>query len=942
MSTTSSTTPRRFSLSRLFDDPYRLLLALAVLLYIWIFTSLAFDLHTGMRTHKADLGQMDQAIWNTSRGRFVESIQNDYVSSRLTDHVEPIYALISPVLWVWDDVRALLLLQVVAVAVGAIPLYALALEKLNQLLPLSTRRLIWHREPMEQLTRPIAMAIAIAYLLAPQLQAAVLTEFHAIPLSVPLILWAFWAVERQRWWQFAIAALLITSVKEEAALLGAGLGAWAMWRIIGCWLLVVDWRGEEAERRGRAGADGDSSRNTHHGTRTTDYALRITHYGLPFTIALTVTLLSLAWFYVATFVVVPAYANPIYGVAESTYFQRYGALGGSPADIFKSFFTQPGVVWQIATEPARVDYLWGLLAVFSFLCLLAPEILLLVLPLLLANMLSAFAPQYYGEFHYSAPLVPYVAVAAAYGTGRLWRSLARRASRQSGSFQHMPAASAPVMALTAFFTNAQNTLRPMIATTLVIWLLIWAGVRYLEAGHGPLGGRYSPTPITEHHRLLPRFTAQIPADAAVSATAAVHPHVSHRRYVYQFPWGVEPTEKANWALLDVTTNTDMAPGDLKATVERMLAADWGIVDAADGFLLLRKGADAKEIPDAFYTFARVRGSGTGDWIRNSQLAIRNSASFGPLTYLGLELEDWPRWRQTKVTTLWRVEEGFEAGTVRPRLGLHSATGELLYDHDTIAPPALVWYPPGQWQPGEIIRLETLWLFLPRHWGAAVGVVHGPNPLMAADRLPVVDPAQGSIVDESGTLALVAAFARQTDDSLAALPVAEDLLPTAVKRTAYPRTSELSGSFGDGHEVRVTAWLPTTTMPAGDRLDLWLEWQTGGTRLLQNLTAFIHLRDAEGNISQNDGAPRYFVHLSKDQEILADWRQLHLPPDLPAGYYDLVIGLFDPITGERLTAFDAGNHPTGNELFLGRIQVGAPRIPDQACALIPLTCASQAE
>ena len=51
--------------------------------------------------------------------------------------------------------------------------------------------------------RPLAFALAVAYLLAPQLQSAVLTEFHAVPLAVPLILWALWAVEVRRWGQFA-------------------------------------------------------------------------------------------------------------------------------------------------------------------------------------------------------------------------------------------------------------------------------------------------------------------------------------------------------------------------------------------------------------------------------------------------------------------------------------------------------------------------------------------------------------------------------------------------------------------------------------------------------------------------------------------------------------------------------------------------------------------
>ena len=37
----------------------------------------------------------------------------------------------------------------------------------------------------------------------------------------------------------------------------------------------------------------------------------------------------------------------------------------------------------------------------------------------------------------------------------------------------------------------------------------------------------------------------------------------------------------------------------------MLAGEWGVVDAADGFMLLRKGAARKTLPDAFYDFVRI-------------------------------------------------------------------------------------------------------------------------------------------------------------------------------------------------------------------------------------------------------------------------------------------------------------------------------------------------
>jgi uncharacterized membrane protein len=950
----------RLSIANWLSDPYRLLLLLAVLLYVGIFTDLAFDLHAGMRTHKADLGQMDQAIWNTSRGRFVEATENDIQSTRLTDHVEPIFVLISPLFWVWDDVRALLLLQVVAVAIGAFPLYALALEKLNQLLSPADRSRIWLRDPVEQLTRPLALALAVAYLLAPQLQAAVLTEFHAIPLAVPLILWAFWAVEFRRWGQFAVAALLVTSVKEEAALLGAGLGVWAMWRIAGG-------RWQIAGGRQKTKDGGRKTNVDQYPISNTQYPISDPQSPIPdprsLALAATVTILSLLWFYVATFVIVPSYAVGFYDVAESSYFRRYGALGDSPLDILTSFFTQPGLVWQIATEPARIDYFWGLLAVFAFLSLFAPEILLIGLPLLLANQLSAYPAQYYGEFHYSAPLIPYFAVAAAYGLGRLWRFLARRVNRRSGSFQHLPAASAPMMALVSLFTNAQTALRPLLAWGLVLWLLIWGGWRYADAGFGPWGGRYSPTPITAHHHLLERFAAQIPADAAdgpsaVSATSAVHPHLSHRRILYQFPWGIEPTEKADWALLDVTTNTDMAPGDLKAVVDRMLARDWGIVDAADGFLLLRRGAEVKEIPDAFYSFVRDRGLGTGDTaekakgkrqsakvddessfvIRPSPLAPRNSVSFGPLTFLGVELEDWPRWRQTKVTTIWRVEESFTPGSVRPWLELRTPDGAPLYNYAESSPPALVWYPPERWQPGEIIRIQTLWLFLPRSWGAAVGVVHGPDPSASADRLPVAEITNGQF-DESGTLAVVAAFSRQPDDTLVALPVGSSALPAAIPPTQP--VDAISGYWGMDRQVTVTAWLPRRAA-AGNPLDLWLHWQQREEIPFARAMPFVHLRREGETLTQADGWPRFFVPLPRSAEDLTDWRQLSLPADLPPGEVELYIGLFDPITGERLDAFDAGGHPVGNELLLGRVHIDPPLIPDQACALIPPACASQIE
>ena len=890
------------------SDPWLWLLAGLVVIYVVLFTAQAWDLHAGMRTHRSDLGQIDQSIWNSSRGRFLAQTDNGYEATRLTDHVEPILVLISPVYWLWDDVRALLLLQVVAVALGVFPLYLLALRRFAVLLAPQERRQIWRIEPVQQLTRPLAFALGAAYLLAPQLQSAVLTEFHAAPLAVPLILWAFWAVDARRWGQFVVAALLTALVKEEIALLAAGLGAWTVWR---AW-----W---DAREEGRQWATVNGQRSMVNAappsSTISNQQSIINNSALPdFQQALSrsqklgilsgaaILLFSLVWFYVATFVIVPANSAQVYGVAESTYFQRYGALGDSSTDILKSIVTRPDLVWQIAREPARVAYLAGLLAIFAWFPLLGAEILLLALPVLLANLLSAYPAQYFGEFHYSAPLVPYFAVAAAYGLGRLWRFLARRLDRASPAYQHLPAAGAGTMAAAAMAQNARTAIMPLVSAGLVVWTLAWAGGNYLLHGRGPLAGRFDPTPITAHHRLLDRFVAQLPADAAVTATAAVHPHVSHRRYVYQFPLGLNAPVPAGWALLDVTTNTDMAPGDLKTQVDAMLAGEWGVVDAADGFLLLAKGAPEKSIPEAFYSFARVAQD-------------VQPAPAGPLQLVDLRADDWSRWRQTKLVAEWQVGEGFDAQTMAPWLEIVTPQQEVIATVNTAAPPALVWYPPKRWQPGETVRVTTLPLSLPPVMGVrAAGATSQPTAFFRRD--------------DAGDM-------QRVPVALASAPDLESSLAEAGFGPLRSATAQVT--LPDGAAGTLTATIADRAYRPGEAIDLWLQWGVGAWP--ENLAAFVHLRHDGETVAQSDSPPVFFGPALPAQadarSFINDWRQVAIPAAAaPDGDWTLAVGIYDTQTGERMAIGD------GNELLAGSLRVQATPVPDQTCALIPATCASQ--
>jgi len=799
------------------NRPSKIVLSFLILCYIWLFTTLAFDQHMGMRTHKADLGQIDQAIWNSSQVRFVETTDNGFVATRMTDHVEPILALISPIFWLWNDVRALLLLQVIFVAVGTWLVYGLAEDKGGT----------------------IPIVIAIAYLMTPQLQSALLTEFHAAPLAVPFILWAFWSIDRGNWQQTLLAILLTASVKEEMALLAVGLGIWGVWRF------KID----------------DLHTDSPYGALTA---------------LIGITVLSLVWFITATFIIVPAHAVEVYGTAESTYFKRYGALGDSPLDIFGSFFTQPKVVWQIITETVRLNYLWYLIAPFGFLSLLAPEILLLALPLLLANLLSAYPAQYYGEFHYSAPLVPYFVVSAIYGMRRL--------------------------------TNLR--LNRLGLPLLAIWILCWAIVTYIQLGSGPGAGRYDPTPITNHHHLLQRLIKQIPTDAAVTATAAVHPHVSHRRYVYQFPIGLDiPTidHPAEWALLDVTTATDMAPGDVKYHVDNMLADGWGVEEGIDGFLLLRRGGSMTHIPDTFYDFAR----------REAEPMFEENLQ--PLKFIATIVEDWPRWRQTKITTQWQVGQNFADHPVIPALEIRTPTGHMLYTMTDLMPPVLLWYPPKRWQTNEVIQITSLPLYLPRRWGIVVKeTAHMNAPWMLAQ-----------------------AYERSLDDRLS----------TGIDIQKLSLGTLTSGSFRfmpedntNSQHIELQAEVLESTTWLGAVVNLRLRWD-GIDKWPANLTPFVHLRQDDRNLSQNDGLPRFFVFedssmLLEKQGFLDDWRQLAVPLSSDARVGDVlqvVVGLYDPRSGRRADLLDIDGQLNGTELFVDSLKITSPPILDQTCALIAATC-----
>jgi uncharacterized membrane protein len=180
---------------------------LAAAAFASVFGTASVLRHRTFGSGRFDLGNMTQAVWSTAHGNFlsVTDVHGEQIS-RLGSHFDPILAALAPLWWVWPSPELLLVVQAVAVASGAIPVYWLARKHFD---------LEWP-----------AAALAVAYLLYPPVQWLTMSDFHPVALACPLLLFAWWHLDERRLWAFALLAAAAIATKEHVGLAVAAMGIW--------------------------------------------------------------------------------------------------------------------------------------------------------------------------------------------------------------------------------------------------------------------------------------------------------------------------------------------------------------------------------------------------------------------------------------------------------------------------------------------------------------------------------------------------------------------------------------------------------------------------------------------------------------------------------------------------------------------------------------------
>ena len=148
----------------------------------------------------ADLGLYTQTIATALHGSYnqVEHGNHFYV------HFSPVYFFMAPILAIAPSPLTLQVVQAVACALTAPPIYLFARKRVDERL---------------------AIAIALVALVYPPLLGMSLSEFHENAFAPATIAWLLWAVDRRSWLPASLLAALALTIKEDEAVILAVLGA---------------------------------------------------------------------------------------------------------------------------------------------------------------------------------------------------------------------------------------------------------------------------------------------------------------------------------------------------------------------------------------------------------------------------------------------------------------------------------------------------------------------------------------------------------------------------------------------------------------------------------------------------------------------------------------------------------------------------------------------
>lgn len=209
---------------------------------------------------------------------------------------------------------------------------------------------------------------SFVYLVYPSVHNCTMYGFHFEELTIGLAPFAFYALIKHKRVLFVLLCLLMMMVKENIAAMVCMFGVYAFFR------------GERI-------------------------------------VGVFVALVSAVWFYLCIYVIIPNFTPP----GDITYSHSFFSnLVGTKDSSFQTvLINMMGLITSILSDPFKATFLFHLIAPLAFLPLLAPDVLIIALPIFAQLLFSGYVRFHSISIFYQSAVLPFVLIAAIYGFQRL-------------------------------------------------------------------------------------------------------------------------------------------------------------------------------------------------------------------------------------------------------------------------------------------------------------------------------------------------------------------------------------------------------------------------------------------------------------------------------------------------------------------------------------------
>lgn len=326
----------------------------AVLAWIWVIGRLVVDRHNSFATFDFDLGIHDQSLWLLSQGKWFNTVCGLPVFGH---HAMFMYWLLVPFVWLGGGPNLWNLIQVAALALGAVPVYLIARHRLR--------------------SDVLACMLGLSWLLLPTVSFLAWETWHPETLAIPFLMMGYhYATTRPEGFG--------TDVRRRNITAFAWLLAAMLWKedialaVMGIAILLI------AKKRWKFGC-------------------------------------ALLGFAAVYFLIVGVWMVPTLAGDTSAYGMLYGELGKTPFDVAKNSIKDPSLFFDRLSNNNFTGYIGRLSSPLGFVSFLAPLTILMGVPMIFINILTTADFTWAMMYHYQAVPVTAMMLGAIEGAGFLRR-----------------------------------------------------------------------------------------------------------------------------------------------------------------------------------------------------------------------------------------------------------------------------------------------------------------------------------------------------------------------------------------------------------------------------------------------------------------------------------------------------------------------------------------